>query len=60
FESVSQVIAAENGVIVARATAPSDAGAREQWEFRPSGDRLTIYDKDGVATTLVRCGPASD
>lgn len=55
FESVSQVIAAENGVIVARDAQPSASGAREQWEFRPDGDRLTIYDKDGVATTLARC-----
>ncbi|MGE0530786.1 MAG: hypothetical protein AB7G40_17190 [Hyphomonadaceae bacterium] len=55
FESVSQVVAAENGVIVARDTSPSESGTREQWEFRPNGDRLTLYDKDGVATTLVRC-----
>lgn len=55
FQTVSQVIAAENGVIVARDTAPSTTGAREQWEFHPDGDRLTVYDKDGVATTLVRC-----
>lgn len=56
FQSFSQVIAAENGVIVARDAAPSASGAREQWEFRPDGDRLTLYDRDGVATTLVRCG----
>lgn len=55
FASEAQVIAAENGVIVARDLAPSADGAREQWEFRPDGDRLTLYDKDGVATTLVRC-----
>lgn len=59
FESSSQVLAAENGVIVARTTEPSQTGAREQWEFRPDGDRLTIYDRDGIATTLVRC-EASD
>jgi hypothetical protein len=55
FESASQVIAAENGVIVARDTAPSASGAREQWEFHPEGDRLVVYDKNGVATTLTRC-----
>ncbi|MGE0531605.1 MAG: toll/interleukin-1 receptor domain-containing protein [Hyphomonadaceae bacterium] len=55
FQGVSQVIAAENGVIVSRDAAPSASGGREQWEFRPDGDRLTLYDKDGVATTLARC-----
>lgn len=56
FQSESQVVAVENGVIVARATTPSESGPREQWEFHPDGDRLTVYDKDGIATTLVRCG----
>jgi hypothetical protein len=60
FESESQVIAAENGVIVARDLTPSPNGAREQWEFRPDGDRITLYDKDGVATTLVRCATIND
>jgi hypothetical protein len=55
FESLMQVIAAENGVVVARSTTPTTSGSREQWEFRPDGDRLVIYDKDGAATTLVRC-----
>lgn len=55
FESLSQVTTAADGVIVARATTPSENGGREQWEFRPNGDQMTVYDKDGVATTLVRC-----
>jgi hypothetical protein len=55
FESLMQVIAAEDGVVVARSTTPTRNGSREQWEFRPDGDRLVIYDKDGIATTLMRC-----
>ncbi len=55
FESVSQVTTAAEGVVVARATTSSETGGREQWEFRPNGDQMTVYDKDGVATTLVRC-----
>jgi hypothetical protein len=57
FESVGQVIAAENGVIVSRSTTPSPTGAREQWELRPNGDQMIVLDKDGVSTTLVRCEP---
>jgi hypothetical protein len=56
-ESVGQVIAAENGVIVSRTTTPSETGAREQWELRPNGDQMVVVDKDGVSTTLVRCEP---
>lgn len=57
YESVGQVVAAENGVIVSRTTTPTPSGAREQWEFRPNGDQLIVSDKDGVSTTLVRCDP---
>lgn len=56
FESTGQVIAVENGVIISRTTTPSSEGAREQWELRPNGDQMTVTDKDGVSTTLVRCG----
>ena len=56
-ESVGQVVAAENGVIVSRTTTPSATGAREQWELRPNGDQMVVVDKDGVSTTLVRCEP---
>lgn len=55
FESVGQVIAAENGVVISRVTTPSANGGREQWEFRPDGDGMIVIDKDGVSTTLVRC-----
>lgn len=56
YESVGQVTAAENGVIISRATTPSATGGREQWELRPRGDQMIVLDKDGVSTTLVRCG----
>lgn len=55
FESVGQVVATENGVVMTRATTPSLNGGREQWEFRPNGDGMVVLDKDGVSTTLVRC-----
>jgi hypothetical protein len=55
FASTGQVIAADNGEIVTRDTTPSAAGGREQWEYRPSGDAMTVTDKNGVTTTLVRC-----
>lgn len=55
FESVGQVIAAQDGVVMTRATTPAESGGREQWELRPSGDGMVVLDKDGVSTTLVRC-----
>ena len=56
YESVGQVVAVENGAIVSRDTTPSPSGERAQWELRPIGDQLIVIDKNGVATTLVRCG----
>ncbi len=55
YSSAGQVVAVDDGVIMTRNTTPSSVGAREQWEFRPQGDRLVVHDKDGVATILVRC-----
>jgi hypothetical protein len=55
FSSTGQVLAADNGAIVTRDTTPTSGGAREQWEYRPSGDAMTVVDKNGVTTTLVRC-----
>jgi hypothetical protein len=55
YQSVGQVIAVENGVIISRSTTASETGPREQWEFRPNGDQMVVVDKDGVSTTLVRC-----
>lgn len=53
--STGQVIAADNGVVVSRNTTPNAKGPREQWEYRPNGDEMTVVDKNGVSTTLVRC-----
>lgn len=53
YRTESQVVAAEGDAIVVREN--SGDGARPQWEFRPDGDRLSLIDKDGVATVLVRC-----
>jgi hypothetical protein len=30
-------------------------GPHAQWEYHPNGDQLTVIDKDGTPTTLVRC-----
>jgi hypothetical protein len=56
FASTGQVIAADSGASVTRDTTPSAGGGREQWEYRPNGDAMAVIDKDGVTTTLVRCG----
>jgi hypothetical protein len=55
FTSSGQVIAADNGVILSRNTTATASGPREQWEYHPNGDAMTVIDKDGVATILVRC-----
>jgi len=55
FRSTGQVIAADNGVVVSRGSAGAHAGARDEWEYHPNGDEMTVLDKDGTATTLVRC-----
>ncbi|MGE0187581.1 MAG: toll/interleukin-1 receptor domain-containing protein [Hyphomonadaceae bacterium] len=52
FQGVSQVTTAADGIITARAA--SETG-RELWEFHPDGDQLVLFDKEGVATTFVRC-----
>jgi hypothetical protein len=53
--SVGQVSAVDNGVVETRETTPGPSGAREVWEYRPNGDQLSVIDKDGVTTNLVRC-----
>jgi hypothetical protein len=58
FKSSGQVVAAENGVIISRNTTATAEGPRAQWEYHPNGDQMTVIDKDGVSTTLVRCTTA--
>ena len=55
YVSVGQVIAADNGAVMTRNSTAGPGGRRDQWEYRPDGDQLTVIDKDGVATPLVRC-----
>jgi len=55
YASTGQVTAADNGAVISRNITAAAAGPREQWEYRPNGDEMTVLDKDGVATTLVRC-----
>ncbi|HEV2363633.1 MAG TPA: toll/interleukin-1 receptor domain-containing protein [Caulobacteraceae bacterium] len=55
FASTGQVVAADSGVVVTRSSTPTGPGAREQWEYRPNGDAMTVLDKNGVSTMLVRC-----
>jgi hypothetical protein len=52
---LGQVSAAEGGVVDARDITPTSTGAREQWEYKPNGALMTVYDPTGAATTLARC-----
>ncbi len=55
FMSAGQVIAADSGAVVTRQIGATQAGGRQQWEYRPNGAEMTVLDKEGVATTLIRC-----
>ena len=55
FVSAGQVIAADSGAVVTRQIGATQAGGRQQWEYRPNGEEMTVLDKEGVATTLIRC-----
>ncbi len=59
FMSAGQVIAADSGAVVTRQVGATRPGAREQWEYRPNGEEMTVLDKEGVATTLIRCDKRS-
>ena len=47
-------------VIFTRNAAGTVVGPHAEWEYHPSGDQLTVIDKDGTPTTFVHCnkGPA--
>jgi hypothetical protein len=45
-------------VIFTRDSAATADGPHAQWEYHPTGDQLTVIDKDGTPTTLVRCKAA--
>ncbi|HAY06476.1 MAG TPA: toll/interleukin-1 receptor domain-containing protein [Hyphomonas sp.] len=55
FESLGQVVAAENTTVVTQATSPAPGESRGQWTYRLDGDRLVATDPSGVETTLNRC-----
>lgn len=42
-------------VIFTRNTAGTAVDPHAQWEYHPSGDQLTVIDKDGTPTTFVHC-----
>jgi hypothetical protein len=55
YESIGRVVSAQAGSIFTRAISPpEEAGA--QWQIEPQRDLLTLTDRDGVKTPLVRCG----
>jgi hypothetical protein len=56
FESVGRVLSAEGGAIFTRAISPPEE-AGSQWQLEPEPDLLTLTDRNGVKTPLVRCGP---
>ena len=55
FRSVGAIIAVENGAVISRDMSVNASGRREQWEYRPVGNDMTVIDGAGVATKLVRC-----
>jgi hypothetical protein len=58
FNSVSQVITADNGRIVSRDVEPKGVAAGETWEYQPNDALMTVIDGKGTPTTLKRCAPA--
>lgn len=55
YESVGRVVSAEGASIFTRSISPAaEAGA--QWQIEPQADLLTLTDRNGVKTPLVRCG----
>ena len=42
-------------VIFTRDSSATTVGPHAQWEYHPSGDQLTVIDKDGTPTTFVHC-----
>lgn len=42
-------------VIFTRNTAGTSMDPHAEWEYHPSGDQLTVIDKDGTPTTFVHC-----
>lgn len=57
FESLMQVTSIDvlNGAINARGALPNEAGIREVWEYKPSGDQLVMLGPEGRAESLGRC-----
>jgi hypothetical protein len=55
YESVGRVLSAEGSSIFTRAISPPEE-AGMQWQIEPEADLLTLTDRNGVKTPLVRCG----
>lgn len=55
YESVGRVVSAEGSSIFTRAISPPEE-AGSQWQLEPEPDLLTLTDRDGIKTPLVRCG----
>jgi TIR domain len=55
FAGLSQVIAVDNGAVIGRQISTTPSGVKEQWQYSPNGDEMSVTDKDGVITHLVRC-----
>jgi hypothetical protein len=55
FAGESQVIAVDNGALISRQVSSTASGGKEQWQYSPNGDEMSVTDKDGVITHLVRC-----
>jgi hypothetical protein len=55
FRSISQVITAVSGEVMARDIDGAGGGAGETWEYQPNGALMTVIDGKGVHTPLVRC-----
>jgi TIR domain len=57
FDSTMSVtgIDTERGVISAREVLPGEDGRRDEWDYQPSVDEITMRDENEVATTLGRC-----